>query len=470
MNGCRGLDPAGKMPPGTEIRMPRVFALLPMLALVGCNHYETFFVAGYEQENFNNNADIVFVVDNSDSMQPVAEDLALNINTFISTLTSEEASNVSRETLSDAVANFIREVSGDTLLIDYQLAVTTSAVDYAGGGPTSGIDEGEAGTLVGDPPVIYRDDEAPGIEFQKAVLCGASCIDANDVASDPAFVCTENPEPGEQITREYLDCLCGPGEWTGHCGSGNEMQIEAAYVAMCRAVETPPEGCYEYEDPIGAGPKPTVFQAGDEGSNTGMLRPDAQTVLVLITDEGDSSYRLATGETDVEVYTDLFDEFENPVRLAVVGPAYHDGDMGCNSGGAQPWGTERMQNLVGELNGVYIDIESPDANGDCAYTDFGENLKQIGSLLSSLLTSFPLRTVPDVATISVFVDGEAVPPAPVVSGSLETGDAVYGDGWAYLAAENSVTFYGAAIPAYNADVAIYYLPLGSNPRELPSGF
>ncbi len=450
--------------------MPRLFALTPLLALLGCNSYENFFVAGYEQENFNNNADIVFVVDNSDSMQPVAEDLALNINTFISTLTSEAASNVSRETLADAVSNFIREVGGDTLLIDYQLAVTTSAVDYAGGGPTSGVDEGEAGSLVGDPPVIYRDDEAPSQEFQEAVLCGASCIDANDVPSDPAYVCTESPEPGEQITREYLDCLCGPGEWTGHCGSGNEMQIEAAYMAMCRAIEEPPEGCYEYEDPIGSGAKPTVFQVGDVGSNAGMLRPDAQTVLVLITDEGDSSYRLATGETDIEIYDDLFAAFDDPVRLAVVGPSYVDGDMGCNSGGAQPWGVERMQNLVGELNGVYIDIESPDANGDCAYTDFGENLKQIGALLSSLLTSFPLQAVPDVSTISVFVDGEAVPTSPVLTGSLETGDVVYGDGWSYNAAENSVAFHGAAIPGYNADVKIYYLPLGGNPRDLPPGF
>jgi len=450
--------------------MPRVFALVPLLALVGCNQYENFRVTGFEQANFNNNADILFVIDNSDSMQPVAEDLALNINSFISTLTSAEASNVSRATLGDAVANYIREVSGDTLLIDYQLAVTTSTIVYSEGGQTTGIDEGEAGTLVGEPPIIQRTDDNPAIAFQRAVLCGATCIDPNDVPSDPAYACTENPEPGEQVTREYLDCLCGPGEWTGHCGSGNEMQIEAAAIAVCRAAEAPPDACFEYEDPLGEGMKPTVMVAGDEGSNAGMLREDAQTVVVIITDEGDGSYRLATGDVEVEPYLELFAEFPNPVRVAVVGPAYRDGDLGCNSGGAQPWAVERMQNLVFELNGAYVDIEAPDENDLCAYTDFGENLKQIGELLSSLLTYFPLQSVPDVSTIVVYVNGEEMAPALIVSGSLETGDAEYGDGWSYDPSENAVAFHGAAIPDYNADVKIYYRPLGGNPRDLPPGF
>jgi hypothetical protein len=467
--------------------MSRVSALVSLLAmagaLAGCNRYVPFLVTGQEQENFNNNADIVFVVDNSDSMQPVAEDLALNVNTFISTLTSEEASNVPRETLSDATSNFIREVSGDTLLIDYQLAVTTSSIEYDNGvGPTDGIDPGEAGTLVA--PVIDRNDDDPAIAFQKAVLCGATCIDENDVPTDPAYVCTENPQPGDQVTSDYLDCLCGPGEWTGHCGSGNEMQIEAAYIAMCRATEGVPVGgslevpdsCYSYLDPIGSAEKPTVFQPGDEHSNDGMLREPteedegAQTVIVIITDEGDGSYRLATGDTDVDLYVDLFNEFQQPVRLAVVGPAYHDGDLGCNSGGAQPWAVERMQNLVAELHGVYIDIEAPDENGDCAYTDFGTNLEQIGQLLSSLLTIFPLQSVPDVSTIDVYVDGEQVDAAPVVSGTPEAGDIVYGDGWYYDPAENAIGFSGAAVPPYNADVKIYYRPIGGTPRDLPPGF
>ena len=41
---------------------------MPLSAVTGCNQYEPFRITGFEQENFNNNADIVFVIDNSDSM------------------------------------------------------------------------------------------------------------------------------------------------------------------------------------------------------------------------------------------------------------------------------------------------------------------------------------------------------------------------------------------------------------------
>ena len=107
--------------------MKGALPFLPLVALLGCNQYVMLRVTGFEQENYNNDADILFVVDNSDSMQPVAEGLALAFNDFITTLTSSEGANASRETLGDAVSNYIRETSGDTLLLDYQLAITTTS-------------------------------------------------------------------------------------------------------------------------------------------------------------------------------------------------------------------------------------------------------------------------------------------------------------------------------------------------------
>ena len=54
----------------------------------GCNRYEMFNVAGYEQAAFSNEADVVFLIDNSSSMTDEAADLALNFNVFIDKLTS----------------------------------------------------------------------------------------------------------------------------------------------------------------------------------------------------------------------------------------------------------------------------------------------------------------------------------------------------------------------------------------------
>lgn len=456
--------------------MRRVLPLLLLPGLVGCNPYALFLVAGFEQANFNNNADILFVIDNSDSMRPVSEGVALSFNQFIDKLASAEGGDVPHETLSDAVNNYLRENNGSSLFIDYQLAITTTSVAIDRG-PTTGVDPGEAGTLVGDPPVITRGGGDTSVAFRDSLLCNATCwVEGGDlgVPSDPTFVCTDNPDPGDQVTSEYLDCVCGAGAWLNHCGSGNEMGLEAAALALCRAVDDPPEACRTYDDPEGSTvPKETQFTDADVGSNDGLLREGATTVIVIVTDEGDGSYRLSTGDVELEPYEDLFAEMPNPIRLAVIGPGYNDGAMPCNSGDAQPWAVSRYQNAVDAFFGVYVDIEAMDESLDppaCAYTDFGANLEQIGDLLSTLQSLFPLQVVPDVATIQVYVDGVIVEPASIITGSVDTGDAVYGDGWSYEASENAVAFHGAALPDYNSDVKIYYLPLGSKPRDLPPAF
>ena len=47
---------------------------------------EFFHLAGYEQESFSNDADILFVIDNSSSMKEEAQSLGNNFNVFINLL------------------------------------------------------------------------------------------------------------------------------------------------------------------------------------------------------------------------------------------------------------------------------------------------------------------------------------------------------------------------------------------------
>ena len=69
-------------------------------------------------------------------------------------------------------------------------------------------------------------------------------------------------------------------------------------------------------------------------------------------------------------------------------------------------------------------------------------------------------------TITAVVDGKNIPEAEVIDQD-SFGLDVYSDGWSYRPADNSVEFHGTAIPAYNAEVNIYYLPVDGMPRELP---
>lgn len=439
---------------------------LAVFGLAGCNSYELFRVTGFEQATFSNNADILFIIDNSDSMQAEASDLALNFSAFIDKLTSSEGSETGRVTLADAVANYIRETSGDSLFIDYQMGITTTSVQP---NDPNNLQPGDEGTFVGDPYVIKRGDAEGGLQFQRNLLCGATCFSENDVPSNPDFACDEAaPDAGGEITSEYLDCLCGAGAWTGHCGSGNEMGLEAGLLALCRASESPPEVCYGYDTPNGSGTSPTVFDDTQIGTGSGFLREDANTIIVVVTDEGDGSYRQATGDSDPEVYAEAFASFMNPVRVAVIGPHYDGSDASCLDG-AQPWAVTRYQNVVGSTLGAYIGITESPAD-DCVASDFAVNLDEIGQLLQNLQTLFPLQAVPDVSTIDVYIDNISITTSTLLTGTPETNDAEWGDGWTYEAASNAVAFHGSAVPGYNSDVRIYYRPIGGFPRELPTGF
>jgi len=437
--------------------MPRC-TLSAILLLAGCNQYEYFNVAGYEQAKYSNDADIIFVIDNSQSMIDEASALGLNFNVFIDTLTSEEGAQQVTDDLSDAVDNYISYVEERGRFIDYQLGITTTSVQYDGG-PSDGVDPGEAGLLVGDPRIINKYDNNVGGKFRANLLCEATYWDDDEVPSDPSYVCGD---PVELISQEYLDCECGFGEWEDQSGSGNEEPLEAALMAMCRSVSEPPEVCY---DPL------SPFTNADVGSNNDddrfLLREEGTVVIVIVGDEGDNSRRMAQGETDPEVYLDAFNEFDRPVRLAVIGPSYDpdDGDFSCNSGGARDWAVIRLRELAEASGGFYNYLEQDGANG-CELTDFAQHLNDLGDLLNNLLTAFQLQSIPDVGSILVYVDNVEVTMASEAE-LVSEDSSEYTGGWSYDSGQNAVVFWGDDIPDYNQDVRIYYRPLEGKPRDLP---
>ncbi|GDX82136.1 hypothetical protein LBMAG42_39470 [Deltaproteobacteria bacterium] len=439
--------------------------LLPVSLLTGCNSYELFRVTGFEQATFNNNADILFIVDSSGSMKEESSALALNFEVFLGQLTSTEGSDVPRATLNDAVNNYVRESTENGSIIDYQLAITTTSANYSVG-PTSGVDEGEAGTLTGAAPIVKRGDPDVAGSFRKNLACNTVYWKDSDLLSDPGYLPADDgscPLPeGDEIPREYLECLC-PDGWVEDEGAGTEEGLEAALDTLCRGSAAPPDLCWDDDEDDQTDPGYPIYPE-DEGSIEGFIRPEANTLVVIISDEGDGSRRVPSSDEDPTPYLDIFSEFPNNVRFAVIGPAYHNNDGSCLDG-AQTWGVERYQTAAGSTNGTYIDLK--DQENGCSPTDWGENLTKLGELLNNQLTSFPLQGVPDVATIRVYTDGIEIGESVLDSGTVEAGTAVWLTGWTYDASENAVSFHGAAIPEYNSDVRIYYRPLGGVPRELP---
>lgn len=299
--------------------------------------------------------DIVFVIDNSDSMKDEAEALAQSFGSFIQQLNTDS------------------NRSAFESVIDFQLGITTTSI--AGDAP------GRAGMLVGSPDIITKDSEDVALNFTRGLLCEATCWRVNDVTTDSSFECdADNPAMPDPVSQQYLDCLCGSNRWENNCGSGTEEGLEGAFDAMCRAVDNPPKECWSEETALAS------LVETDIGTNSGLIRKDSTVIFVVITDEGDGSRRLPNTDPDASIYIDLLDKFNKRYRFAVVGPPYDpvENTLTCNSGGATKWGTERYQNIATASSGFFNFIAEEDESGECGMVDFSIHFGDVIELIKSL--------------------------------------------------------------------------------------
>ncbi len=387
--------------------------------------------------------------------------------------------------------------------MDLNVAITSVSVNPTAGW-TSGVDPGEAGTWVGEPAVLNNMSSSEFLYTLRSTLaCQLTCWDNDDeVLSDPTYSGTvgDCSMPDAGVTSEYLDCLCADAytdpslSWTTNniCYSGTEQHMESAALALCRAVDDPPDTCWDYL-PTSQSPEEAT------GSNSGFLRSGVKTFVVVVSDAGDQSQRFPIGEDSTDEYMSLFDELGLDVTVVAMGPPYICDDDGqctndCASGSTTLNEIKRLMSAVDMSGGEYYYIaepagpcddgidsdedglnedEDPDCVGDgssgstggdneCFTADFEQNLTDLGKLLIDLQTAFELQSIPDESTIRVYVDDGPVPKA-----TEPTEDGGYKSGWSYDPSFNAVVFWGKDIPAYNANVSIYYRPLDGTPRDFP---
>lgn len=254
----------------------------------------------------------------------------------------------------------------------YQVGLTTVTVDYASEGATSGVDAGEFGTLAGDYPVVTSKDDLPDWRFRSNLLCDTVCWQASALDDDPSFACTDptaDPPPSG-LSVDYLDCLCGEDAWKDHCGSGTEEGLEAVLLSLCLGVSDPPEACLDC--PWCETEVPTLRDTLPYDLIRG-----APVRVLLLTDEGDSSRRLSTGDEDATVYLDALGALGLTLTVDVIGPSWDEdaGEFPCNSGAATAWGVERYRQVVEATGGTFWPIEEPDGSGDCQPADLSAILE-----------------------------------------------------------------------------------------------
>jgi hypothetical protein len=338
--------------------------LIPILLATGCS----IFTPDESDGAFSVAADVLFVVDNSSSTSPYSGAMIENMPAFVT-----------------AMANASRPV-------DFNLAFTTTSMAFSNGF-TGDADPAEAGRIV-DLPITAEDDNNAHLLAQQ-LGCWASCWNGYDMPSDTTYTGTTGdcPFPEDGVaTTQYVDCLCNDvaypeGEnWdsTELCGSGNEMPVEAALMAMCRTVDDPPPICSHVGSP---------FQDSWIGTNSGWLRPDTPTHIIFVTDEGDSSEISVGGlygnsEDEADVYVEAFNEFGLNITFSAIGPTLDCSEDGlcttvCSNVGFPPSRTSsmRLKNLADATGGLYRGITEAGESGDgadtCPTSNFQPHLRAL---------------------------------------------------------------------------------------------
>jgi hypothetical protein len=300
-----------------------------------------------DDDDIGNSAHLLVVLDNSPSMAEEAGALGLAVDAFLSAATA----------------------SG----IEWTIGVTTTTVDYNGGDEQT-VEPGEAGSFVGTGAPISSSSETASAELRRALLCEATYWDPALIPSDPSYSCNpDDPTQPAAMTEEYLDCLCGFGEWEDNAaGSGDEEPIEAALMALCRAVPTPPEACNDSISP---------FSSTSDITNDGWYQDGDPFHVLVVSDEGDNSRQLAQGETDPGVYLDAFAQFAEPLHFSSIALAL-DPDSGsavCSDTSVPTWTLDRLVAMATATGGFTFPLAVEGEDGSCAIADMSPALTTIGS-------------------------------------------------------------------------------------------
>lgn len=354
----RESPPRPVSPSGSRSGSPLLLALLILSALlqVTCTRYEYLVEEVYEQVRYSNQIDLVFVFDNSQSMVEEQQALSENAARFVQSISAAALQEQSfpKETLTDAVSNYLFFVNNFSRFVNFRIAVTSTQVEV-------------------DP---YSEAPLePGVD-------GLFYPPFPEDPSQPPFLGLDSPDVVARFSDVLTDISLTPL-------GGQEKGLDAIRRAICLAL-----------------PDPSVLDRADDsldcsdvrpeevGINGDFLREDVALVAIVITDEGDAS------QAPVANYLDFLDRVGKPYSLSAIAPFLGD-DLAtsCNPESAPSTSIERYAEATDSSGGLHIPVCS----------DFAQALDDVSRLINTLLMRFRLRQVPQLDSLLVFVNGVQVP-------------------------------------------------------------
>ena len=442
---------------------------LSALALGSCNNpYDLLVHDRFEQAGFNSDVDILWVVDNSNSMSNEQTSLAENFGAFISQFANvgnEEGQVLDYDTVGDATIAWAEFIQNQDRFLNYNMGVVTTDPAETGssngtGGNLRSLSAVGSGNSCDTPRILRPQDDNVAGDFVNLVNVGISGAGSETGILNAAWALCK----GQDGTFwDGLDSLPDNDPVKVICGRVPPQERATGDTLPCNADA---EGPFFRE-----GAAAVVIFVSDEGdaATTGAftgLPPEAWLSQCVDDNAGNPGF----GECSCKVqwFNDFFDGMGRPVVFASISPSYQlkgepqawcDGGTidipgPCNEFGSSTCSLDMYQQAACESLGLYVPI-SQNTGGvtqedppNCEEVNFQDALTNIGALISGLSQGWRLSLSPDLDSISVFVDDVEVP---------RQSDSPSG-GWRYVPTTNGIAFAGEAVPGFNSIVDIYYLP------------
>lgn len=174
----------------------------------------------------------------------------------------------------------------------------------------------------------------------------------------------------------------------------------------------------------------------------GFLRDDAFLAIIELTNEDDKSGR-GTADQIIAHMDNIKKPYENGQRSWVfnlIGTLDSSNRCPTNPDRGYTEKATKLIELVTKTEGVMASI--------CA-SNLAPAVSNIRARLIQVLSEFPLRSRPNVATIRVYINGAEVPQ-----------DAT--NGWQYIPETNTIRFYGSWLPSADSQIRVDFAPEGAN--------
>lgn len=361
----------------TVNRTNRLLALLVLsivsVALnVGCGARDISFDLLSESATFNQNSaeingkiDILWVIDNSGSMQTSQQAVADNFQRFIENFRDNG--------------------------FDFQIAVTTS--------------DG------------YKDNFVPGLT--QSVYKNGSYVDSNgDTLQAPKIIRPDTPNLDQAFIANIL---------RGISGSGDERVFQSMKTALNNTTN----------------------------QELGFPRQDAFLSVIVVSDEDDFSWdgpsSIDNQYNNPNLHTSAsYDEFLSTLTNSTSTNKKFNVNTIAILDSPTLTGLQCLSQLGSSTRKIGIRYQELSELSDgilgSLCEDFGTTLATISNKIIELSTQFYLDRIPAAGSLKVSVNNNLVPADPV-------------NGYVYNATNNSISFFGSAVPAAGAQITVAYDPI-----------